>query len=114
MNPIIDPSVYSDDELQEKIFELQKKLYMASVYMSQGSGVIENIQSLLDMFTEEYRNRRMLEMMKQWDAQFPDVIHTDPEFAEPKDKATKVAASKKSSVKASGDRPVFNKTFRNK
>lgn len=63
-NPLAtDPGDLSDDELQEKISELGKKLVTASRFPDQS--LVQQIHVLLSMYNEEQQRRYRSQMQRQ-------------------------------------------------
>lgn len=63
-NPLAeDPSNLSNDELQEKITELNKKYVTASRFPDQS--LLRQVQSMIIMYTEEQQKRYRKQMQEQ-------------------------------------------------
>lgn len=104
-------SEMSDDELSEKLDILSTKYYAASV-MNMSYDIKSQLESMIDLIQNELYNRAMIAAAKQWDAQFPDVIDSDPiENTIVKDKEIKKDSKDKTEIDPTKV-PQFKKIYR--
>jgi hypothetical protein len=81
MNPFFDASRLSEDELTQKINELQSKLVWATrVYYNQD--MIRQFNSYLDQLMFERDERYRKDIFSQQQKDFPKIIETDPDMKE--------------------------------
>lgn len=114
MHPFFDASKLSDDEIREKLGELQSRLWAAHA-MAMSYDMREQIQGYIAILEQELQMRFATEMQKSWDALFPDVIETEPDLkpdAAAK-KAAKEGPKKKEGVRERpANAPQFNKVYK--
>lgn len=117
MHPFFDVSGLNDDELREKLQELQTRLFAAHI-MGMSYDMRVQLESLMEQIEIEQQARFTAQMQKAWDAQFPEVIETEPDLkpgAEAK-KAADPKAARKKAKEGMGERPVgmpsFNKVYK--
>ena len=117
MHPFIDASTLSDEELREKLTNLQNRLFAAHA-MGMSYDMRVQLETIMELIEMEQQNRFAAQMQKAWDAQFPDIIETEPDLrpgAEAK-KATdpKAAKKKKEGTERPAGMPSFTKVYKEK
>lgn len=114
-----DPGKLTDEELREKLANLQQRLW-ATHAMGMSMEIRDQLQYYVSQIETELMARFAHETQKLWDAQFPEIIESDPEFkpqAEAKKPTTTGKAGKPGVVADDGKpkvMPTFNKTFKQK
>ena len=84
MNPFFNTGKLSEDELTQKINELQAKLTWASrVYYN--ADMVRQFNFLLDQLMFERDERYRKEIFAQQQKDFPKIIETDPDMKENKE-----------------------------
>ncbi len=116
MHPFFDASTLNDEELREKYTDLQTRLYSAHI-MGMSYELRVQLESIMELIEIEQQARFAAQMQKAWDAQFPDVIETEPDL-KPGAESKKAAADPKAKKKKEGapERPAnvpsFNKVYK--
>ncbi|MNK54711.1 hypothetical protein D3C87_737030 [compost metagenome] len=116
MSPFFDPSTLNDEELREKLSNLQTRLFAAHA-MGMSYDMRAQLESMMEQIEFEQQARFAAQMQKAWDAQFPDVIETEPDL-KPGAEAAKKAANPKDKKKKEGvperpaNAPTFNKVYK--
>lgn len=113
-----DPGKLTDEDLRERMATLQQKLWMTDA-MGMSYEIRDQLQNFIEQIEIEMMARFAQETQKMWDAQFPDIIESDPEF---KVQVETKKANNNGTVKPGQNTddnkpkvvPVFNKTFKQK
>jgi hypothetical protein len=77
-----DPRSLTDDDLANKLAELQAKVVYASRFSS--PGLLESLHRIMQSLEFEQRERLLRRAQEIYNKSFPDVIETDPDLAEKK------------------------------
>ncbi len=112
VHPFFDPSKLSDDEITKQISELNRRA-MISSWSSRNPLVMDQINSMIDALQEERVNRLNIQAAQAYQAMFPAVIESDPEYkeekAEPKVRSHVVQAP--AAPKKFDNVPIFHKEY---
>lgn len=114
MHPFFDPATLSEDDLRDKLSNLQNRLFSAHV-MGMSQDLRVQLESIIELIEFELQGRYAVQMQKAWDSQFPDIIESEPDL---KPGAEKAKVDPKSSKKKEGaerpaNAPSFNKVYKN-
>lgn len=117
MHPFFDPSTLNDEELREKLQNLQTRLFAAHA-MGMSFDMRSQLEAMMEVIEIEQQSRFAAQMQKLWDSQFPDVIESEPDL-KPGAEAKKAAADPKAARKKAKEgverptvAPSFNKVYK--
>lgn len=116
MHPFIDPATLSDDEIRDKLQNLQTRLFAAHV-MGMSYDMRSQLESIMELLELEAQSRYMAQMQKAWDDQFPNVIESEPDLRPGAEKAkadSKAPKKKKEGAERPANSPSFNKVYKKK
>jgi hypothetical protein len=112
LHPFFEVSTLSDDELREKMNELNTRLYAATA-MAMSFELRQQLQAYMEAIEQEMQTRFAVDMQKAWDAMFPAVIETEPDLKKDKlEKPSEKEQKKEGRKDRPANAPQFNKVYR--
>lgn len=113
-HPFFEVSTLSDEDLQEKLSQLQTRLFSAHA-MGMSYDLRVQLETMIETIEIESRNRYAAQMQTAWDKMFPEVIETEPTLVPGKeavDSSKKVPGKKKEGADRPANAPSFNKVYK--
>lgn len=97
---------WSDEKINEKIIELNRKAALAS-YTSSNRTLLDNITMFIEALENERYERFSIKQQELWEKQFSSTINTDTDFENKKEEKKKSGSE---GVKKKLPNMRFNKT----
>ncbi len=113
MHPSFDPSTLNEEELREKLSELNNRLYAAHA-MGMSYELRVQLEQFIELIEFEQQMRFSAQMQKAWNDLFPDVIESEPDLKPGAEKAkeTKTTKKAKEGPERPANAPMFNKVYK--
>lgn len=112
MHPFFEVSTLSDEELRDKMNVLNTRLFAATA-MGMSYDMRKQLTAYIEVLEQEMQNRFTVEMNKMWNAQFPEIIETEPDLKPGVvAKKNEVEQKKEGRKERPANAPQFNKVYR--
>jgi len=114
LHPSFDPSSLNEEELRDKLSNLNSRLYAAHA-MGMSYDMRAQLETFIELIEMELQNRFAAQMQKAWNELFPDVIESEPDLkpgAEKAKEASKLPKKANETIERPAVVPKFKKVYK--